>query len=117
MLDCHSTGGPKCKSGTVCAPRMDSTGALLGGYACELPDGALGHGCTGCVMGKQQCSAGECWLDTKAGASVCTLGCTTNADCKGTVPGGCKKAPDASCTNGSCIGGSPCVKTGFCAPC
>lgn len=116
-LDCRSPGGPKCKSGTVCVPRVDATGALLGGYACELPDGALGHGCTGCLGGKQNCSAGECWQETSSGVSLCAKGCTTNADCTGSVTGCCKKSPDAKCSNASCVGGSPCTKLGFCAPC
>lgn len=114
--DCNSPGGLKCKTGTVCVPAMTTSGALLGGYACQPTDGAIGHGCTGCASGKQQCAVGaECWRSTKTGVEFCSPGCNSNGDCGAT--GCCKKSPDAACMNTSCLGGAACSKLGFCAPC
>lgn len=112
--DCAAPGGPKCKAGTACVPKVAGS-TLLTEHHCAEPNGDLGGGCLPACMGASRCKAGSCFTYAKTGAETCGFFCDLDADCK--TPGiCCKKTPDVKCVDGACVGGS-CPKSGMCAPC
>lgn len=115
-LDCAALGGPKCKAGTACVPRIAS--GVIAGHHCAEPTGELGSGCLPTCSGASaasRCRAGSCFLYVKTGAEACGFVCETDTDCK-TTGICCKKTPDVQCKDGACVGGK-CTKPGMCAEC